>query len=104
MTTLLKGSRKVLLGIGLASCGAAVWAYLGVTEDKVVLKAHALYDHYVKSQRFFLDPQGKYNLLNTPQQQHCVPYTRKKGMQVNLISFLPHTLYLLFSYLPSYVY
>lgn len=56
MSSLLKGSRKLILGIGLAGAGAAVWAIMGGDEDKAFIKASAFYDHYINNPRYFYEP------------------------------------------------
>jgi len=58
MSSLLRGSRKVLLGLGLASCGAAVLALMGISEDHPIAKASSFYDHYIHNHRLFYEPQG----------------------------------------------
>ncbi|RWS22898.1 serine/threonine-protein phosphatase Pgam5-like protein [Leptotrombidium deliense] len=42
MSSLLRGSKKVLFGIGLAGCGAAAALFLGLNDDRKVAKAFSL--------------------------------------------------------------
>ncbi|RWS07196.1 serine/threonine-protein phosphatase Pgam5: mitochondrial-like protein [Dinothrombium tinctorium] len=46
MSSILRSSKKLLFGIGLAGCGAAAALLLGLNDDRKVAKAASLLDNY----------------------------------------------------------